>query len=143
MSKQFPHINENMNDFPKNNERVYAQYDNNFDYSNYIGHYTIFKPCNVRWCANDANRVWWDSNAERDAWFDSIRTPFYSQDFRSGMNIVDGEPIKLPIPYQAIQQFNYLMLIVPDTPVDNNINSVKRFYYHIINSVYAAPSVSL
>ena len=143
MSKQFPHINENMNDFPKNNERVYAQYDNNFDYSNYIGHYTIFKPCNVRWSANDANRVWWDSNAERDAWFDRIRTPFYSQDFRSGMNIVDGEPIKLPIPYQAIQQFNYLMVIVPDTPVDNNINSVKRFYYHIINSVYAAPSVSL
>lgn len=143
MSKQFPHINENMNDFPKNNERVYEQYDNNFDYSNYIGHYTIFKPCNVRWCANDANRVWWDSNAERDAWFDRIRTPFYSQDFRSGMNIVDGEPIKLPIPYQAIQQFNYLMVIVPDTPVDNNINSVKRFYYHIINSVYAAPSVSL
>ena len=143
MSKQFPHINENMNDFPKNNERVYAQYDNNFDYSNYIGHYTIFKPCNVRWSANDTNRVWWDSNAERDAWFDRIKTPFYSQDFRSGMNIVDGEPIKLPIPYQAIQQFNYLMVIVPDTPVDNNINSVKRFYYHIINSVYAAPSVSL
>lgn len=143
MSKQFPHINENMNDFPKNNERVYEQYDNNFDYSNYIGHYTIFKPCNVRWSANDTNRVWWDSNAERDAWFDHIRTPFYSQDFRSGMNIVDGEPIKLPIPYQAIQQFNYLMVIVPDTPVDNNINSVKRFYYHIINSVYAAPSVSL
>ena len=43
MGKQFPHINENMNDFPKNNERVYEQYDNNFDYSNYIGHYTIFK----------------------------------------------------------------------------------------------------
>ena len=36
MSKQFPHINENMNDFPKNNERVYAQYDNNcaFDSKN-------------------------------------------------------------------------------------------------------------
>lgn len=143
MSKELPHIEQNMSSFPKDNTRVYPQYNNQFDYSKYIGNYTIFKPCNVRWNANDNNRVYWQTDAERDAWFDSIKTPFYTQEYTSGMNIVDGEEIKLPIPYQAIQQYNYLMVIVPNTPVDNNVNPVKRFYYHIINATYMAPSVSM
>lgn len=143
MGKELPHIEQDMNSFPRDNTRVYPQYNNQFDYSKYVGNYTIFKPCNVRWNANDTNRVYWQTDNERDTWFDSIKTPFYTQEYTSGMNIVDGEEIKLPIPYQAIQQYNYLMVIVPDTPVDNNTNPVKRFYYHIINATYMAPSVSM
>lgn len=143
MGKELPHIEQDMNSFPRDNTRVYSQYNNQFDYSKYVGKYTIFKPCNVRWNANDNNRVYWQTDTERDHWFDSIKTPFYTQEYTSGMNIVDGEEIKLPIPYQAIQQYNYLMVIVPDTPVDNNTNPVKRFYYHILNATYMAPSVSM
>ena len=140
--KELPHIKQDMSDFPRDNTRVYQQYANDFDYSAYADTYTIFKPCNVRWTNTDNNRVYWENNTKRDEFFDDIAGSVHTVPYQSGMNIVTGEEIKLPIPYQALQQYNYLMVQIPHTPVANNNMKYDRFYYFILDARYASPSVS-
>lgn len=140
MSEKYPHLNDN--GFPDLNTRVYGQYNNTFDYGDYENNKTILKPCNVRWTNESNDRVYWKTDDERNEWFDNLKSPTYTTDYISGLNYVGGSEIKLPIPYQALQRFNYLMVIVPDTPVDNNINPVKRLFYHIVSTDYATASVT-
>lgn len=146
--KDLPHINQNMSNYPDNNVHAYEQYDNTFNYDKYENNITILKPCTVRWTRDTTNaalsvdRVMWESDKERDAFFDSLKVPVYTKEYASGLNIVDGEPVRLPIPYQAVQQYNYLMVQVPATPVDNNDMPYRRFYYFITDSAYVNASVS-
>lgn len=140
MSEKYPHLNDNS--FPDLNTRVYSQYNNTFDYGDYEDNKTILKPCNVRWTNESNDRVYWKSDDERNEWFDNLKSPIYTTDYISGLNYVGGSEIKLPIPYQALQRFNYLMVIVPDTPIDNNVNPVKRLFYHIVSTDYATASVT-
>lgn len=136
MTRKFPHLPNDNTDFPGDNARVYAQYPNNFDYSRWTAKTTL-KPCTVRWTANDANRVKWDDDTTRDAWFDQLTNDTYELD--SGLNVIPGESVRLPIPYQALQYANYLVVTIPDMPgdgeqLDYTTRHVSRLYYFILDT---------
>lgn len=135
MTRKFPHLL-NATGFPGDNERVYTQYQNNFDYTRWTSKTTL-KPCTVRWTADDANRVKWDTDIERDAWFDQLTGDAYELD--SGLNVIPGESVRLPIPYQALQYANYLAVSIPDMPgdgeqLDYSARHVGRLYYFILDT---------
>lgn len=135
MTNKFPHL-QNATGFPGDNERVYSQYPNSFDYTRWTS-MTTLKPCTVRWTADDANRVKWDTDIERDAWFDRLTTDTYELD--SGLNVIPGESVRLPIPYQALQYANYLAVSIPDMPgegeqLDYSTRHVSRLYYFVVDT---------
>lgn len=135
MTDKFPHL-QNATGFPGDNERVYPQYPNGFDYARWTSKTTL-KPCAVRWTANDANRVKWDTDIERDAWFDRLTGDTFELD--SGLNVIPGESVRLPIPYQALQYANYLAVSIPDMPgdgeqLDYSARHVGRLYYFILDT---------
>ena len=136
MTNKFPHL-QNATGFPGDNERVYSQYPNSFDYTRWTSKTTL-KPCTVRWTADDANRVKWDTDIERDAWFDRLTTDTYELD--SGLNVIPGESVRLPIPYQALQYANYLVVSIPDMPgdgeqLDYSTSHVSRLYYFVVDTL--------
>lgn len=135
MTDKFPHL-QNATGFPGDNERVYSQYPNSFDYTRWTSKTTL-KPCAVRWTADDANRVKWDTDIERDAWFDQLTGDAYELD--SGLNVIPGESVRVPIPYQALQYANYLAVSIPDMPgdgeqLDYSARHVGRLYYFILDT---------
>lgn len=135
MTNKFPHL-QNATGFPGDNERVYSQYPNSFDYTRWTSKTTL-KPCNVRWTADGANRVKWGTDIERDAWFDQLTGDAYELD--SGLNVIPGESVRLPIPYQALQYANYLAVSIPDMPgdgeqLDYSTRHVGRLYYFILDT---------
>lgn len=135
MINKFPHL-QNATGFPGDNERVYSQYPNSFDYTRWVSKTTL-KPCAVRWTADDANRVKWDTDIERDAWFDRLAADTYELD--SGLNVIPGESVRLPIPYQALQYANYLIVTIPDMPgdgeqLDHSTRHVSRLYYFVVDT---------
>lgn len=135
MTNKFPHL-QNATGFPGDNERVYSQYPNSFDYTRWTSKTTL-KPCTVRWTADDANRVKWDTDIERDAWFDRLTDAAYELD--SGLNVIPGESVRLPIPYQALQYANYLVVSIPDMPgdgeqLDYSTSHVSRLYYFVVDT---------
>lgn len=135
MTNKFPHL-QNATGFPGDNERVYSQYPNSFDYTRWASKTTL-KPCTVRWTADDANRVKWDTDIERDAWFDRLTGTAYELD--SGLNVIPGESVRLPIPYQALQYANYLVVTIPDMPgegeqLDYSTRHVSRLYYFVADT---------
>lgn len=135
MTDKFPHL-QNATGFPGDNGRVYSQYPNSFDYTRWTSKTTL-KPCAVRWTADDANRVKWDTDIERDAWFDQLTGDAYELD--SGLNVIPGESVRLPIPYQALQYANYLAVSIPDMPgdgeqLDYSARHVDRLYYFILDT---------
>lgn len=135
MTNKFPHL-QNATGFPGDNERVYSQYPNSFDYTRWASKTTL-KPCTVRWTADDANRVKWDTDIERDAWFDRLTGASYELD--SGLNVIPGESVRLPIPYQALQYANYLVVTIPDMPgegeqLDYSTRHVSRLYYFVVDT---------
>jgi hypothetical protein len=135
MTNKFPHL-QNATGFPGDNERVYSQYPNSFDYTRWTSKTTL-KPCTVRWTADDANRVKWDTDIERDAWFDRLTADTFELD--SGLNVIPGESVRLPIPYQAMQYANYLVVSIPDMPgdgeqLDYSTSHVSRLYYFVVDT---------
>lgn len=134
MTRKFPHLPNDTTGFPGDNERVYTQYQNNFDYTRWTAKTTL-KPCTVRWTAGDTNRVKWDNDTTRDAWFDRLTTDTYELD--SGLNVIPGESVRLPIPYQTLQYANYLVVSIPDMPgdgeqLDYSTRHVSRLYYFVV-----------
>lgn len=136
MTRKFPHLPNDTTGFPGDNERVYTQYQNNFDYTRWTSKTTL-KPCTVRWTAGDTNRVKWNDDTTRDAWFDRLTTDTYELD--SGLNVIPGESVRLPIPYQALQYANYLVVSIPDMPgdgeqLDYSTRHVSRLYYFVVDT---------
>lgn len=135
MTNKFPHL-QNATGFPGDNERVYSQYPNSFDYTRWASKTTL-KPCTVHWTADDANRVKWDTDIERDSWFDRLTADTFELD--SGLNVIPGESVRLPIPYQAMQYANYLVVSIPDMPgdgeqLDYSTRHVSRLYYFVVDT---------
>lgn len=136
MTRKFPHLPNDTTGFPGDNERVHTQYQNNFDYTRWTSKTTL-KPCTVRWTAGDTNRVKWNDDTTRDAWFDRLTTDTYELD--SGLNVIPGESVRLPIPYQALQYANYLVVSIPDMPgdgeqLDYSTRHVSRLYYFVVDT---------
>lgn len=140
----FPHLKDTQ--FPLiDNVNVY-KYQNNFDYARWNGKVS-FKLLNVLWNSNYADVPYFNTDKERDDWFDS--QDGYVGTLESLFNNTPENTVKIPIPYNDAYKYNYLVVEMPmQTSADNPINyedasiRVSRWYYFIEDMTQFAPSTT-
>lgn len=139
----FPHLRRDT-EFPNiSTVDVYA-FQNTFDYTRW-NELTKVRLVNVIWNSDYKDVVKFESNAERDAWFDGI-SDFYAIDLQQAARIVPEGFVKLPVPYDVAARYNYLYIEMPiatsvDNPIDwETMDGVRRWYFFVDEIVYRAPN---
>lgn len=141
---QFPHIEDTT--FPNLQTVNVYQFRNEFDYTRW-NEKTKIKLCNVLWNSDYADIVKFDTDSDRDAWFDSL-TDTYTLELRTSARIVPDNSVKLPIPYDVMARYNYLFVDMPiatdtDQPLDyETAYGIKRWYFFINNIAYMSPNAT-
>lgn len=140
----FPHISDTK--FPLlDNVNVY-KYQNNFDYARWNGKVS-FKLLNVLWNSNYADVPYFETDEERDNWFNA--KDGYVGTLETLFNNTPTTSVRIPIPYNDAYRYNYLVIDMPmQTSVENPINyedadiRVNRWFYFIEDMTQFAPSTT-
>lgn len=141
---QFPHLSDTR--FPNLQTVNVYEFRNEFDYTRWAEKTTI-KLCNVIWNSDYSDVVKFDTNAERDTWFDSL-TDIYTIELETSARVVPEGFVKLPIPYDVMARYNYMFLDMPVvTSTINKIDyetdsGVKRWYFFVDRIVYLSPNAT-
>lgn len=131
--------------FPNiDNVDVYA-YKNEFDYTRWVAG-TKIKLCNVLWNADYSDVVKFDTNIERDRWFNEL-DDYYTIELESDKSYVPEQAVKIPVPYDVAARFNYMVVTIPVLPGTNPaINyedsevGIRRWYFFVNSIDYRAPN---
>lgn len=141
----FPHLRRDTQ-FPYLNKVDVYSFQNTFDYTRWNKH-TKIRLVNVIWNSDYADVVKFDTNADRDAWFDSI-DDYFVVELESEYRIVPEGYIKLPIPYDVMARYNYIYVEMPiatsdEHPIDfETTNGIRRWYFFIDSLTYRAPNTT-
>ena len=134
----FPHLKDN--DFPLfNNVDVYAG-ETTFDYSKWVPN-TKVRLVNVKFDDTYANVVDFPSARARDTSFDELsgHTTTLDREFR----IDPTGRIKIPLPFDVAQTYNYLYIEYPKAPIEHEGDPrISRFYFFINDTVQKAPNTT-
>ena len=140
----FPHLSDTQ--FPDvQNVNVY-RFQNNFDYTRW-NEKTKIKLCNVLWNSDYSDVVKFDSDRERDTWFDSL-LDYYTVELQTSARIVPEGYAKLPIPYDVMARYNYLFIDMPiatssEALLDyENPTGIRRWYFFINDIRYLSPNAT-
>lgn len=129
--------------FPNiDNVDVYA-YKNEFDYSRWVAG-TKIKLCNVLWNSDYSDVARFETNIERDRWFDEL-DDYYTIELDSDRAYVPEQAVKVPVPYDVAARFNYMVVTIPVLPGSNPpINyedsevGIRRWYFFVNSIDYRA-----
>lgn len=141
---EFPHLKDT--NFPNVNGVNVYKYENTFDYARWQGK-TSIKLLNVLWNSNYADVPYFETEEERDEWFnekEGIVKPL-----ESAFIVAPDNSVKIPIPYNDAYNYNYLVVDVPvitssNEPIDyeNEKTRIKRWYYFIDDMSQRSPSTT-
>lgn len=141
----FTHLKDT--NFPNlNTENVYA-FQNTFDYTRWISN-TKIRLVNVLWNSDYADVAKFDTNEERDNWFDSI-DDYYDISLVSNTRILPDGTVKVPIPFDVAARYNYMYIDFKYATSDNNMiqyennDGVLRWYFFVNDIQYAAPNTTI
>lgn len=145
MSK-FPHLR-GSNEFPGvENVAPFNQYENSFDYNRWTPSVKITL-YNVPWDADYKNVVKFKNDKERDNWF--AKQPSREVHLTDTIARRPGETIKLPVPFDEIVKYNYIVVDYSYATSSNNLIDYetlsgfnKRFYF-MDGYTYLAPSTTM
>lgn len=134
-------------DFPNlNNVNVY-KYKNDFDYTRWaVG--TTIKLCNVLWNSDYGDVVKFDTNIERDRYFDELED-YYTITLESAINYIPESAVKVPLPYDIAARYNYMVITIPVLPGTNPpINyedeelGIRKWYFFIDSIDYRSSNAT-
>jgi hypothetical protein len=143
MERDFPHLGDTA--FPHLSNIDVWQYRNNFDYSRWEDNARI-KLCTVNWDADYNNVVNWKSDEARNAYFDGLEG--CKVDEPTMFQVQPDGTVKVPVPFNAATQCNYLVLdypvmSTPDNPVSYAAPARNRFLYFCEAVEELAPNTTL
>lgn len=115
MERDFPHIGDTA--FPHLSNIDVWKYRNNFDYSRWEDNARI-KLCAVSWDGDYRNVVHWETDEARDAYFDNLGG--YKVDEPTMFQVQPDNTVKVPVPFNAVTQYNYLVLDYPVMPTPSD-----------------------
>lgn len=143
MERDFPHIGDTP--FPHLSNIDVWKYRNNFDYSRW-GDNARIKLCAVSWDGDYRNVVHWETDAVRDAYFDNLGG--YKVDEPTMFQMQPDGTVKIPVPFNAATQYNYLVLDYPvmptsDDPISYAAPARNRYLYFCEAVEELAPSTTL
>lgn len=143
---EFPHLS-GSNEFPGvENVAPFNQYENSFDYNRWAPSVKITL-YNVPWDADYKNVVKFKNDKERDNWF--AKQPSREVHLTDTIARRPGETIKLPVPFDEIVKYNYIVVNYSYATSSNNLIDYetlsgfnKRFYF-MDGYTYLAPSTTM
>lgn len=142
---QFSRLNDT--EFPNSrNANPYA-IRNQFDYTRWVPG-TVVRLVNVLWNSDYENVVKFDSDEERDEWFDGL-SGYEPVTLKTNSTMVPDGSIKLPIPYDVCAGYNYVYIDIPvmtspDATIDYEVEDGHRRWYFFVNGIsYSAPSTTV
>lgn len=143
MERDFPHIGDTA--FPHLSNIDVWKYRNNFDYSRWEDNARI-KLCAVSWDGDYRNVVHWETDEARDAYFDNLDG--YKVDEPTMFQVQPDNTVKVPVPFNAATQYNYLVLDypimpTPSDPVSYAAPARARYLYFCETVEELAPNTTL
>lgn len=143
MERDFPHLGDT--EFPHLSNVDVWQYRNTFNYTRWQDNARI-KLCTVNWDSDYNNVVDWETDAARDSYFDSLSG--YKMDEPTMFQVQPDGTVKVPVPFNAATQSNYLVLEYPvmptaTDPLENAAPARTRYYYFCEAMEELAPSTTL
>lgn len=143
MEREFPHLGDTA--FPHLSNVDVWKYRNNFDYGRWEDNARI-KMCSVNWDADYNNVVNWKSDEARNAYFDGLEG--CKVDEPTMFQVQPDGTVKVPVPFNAATQYNYLVLdypvmSTPDNPVSYAAPARNRFLYFCEAVEELAPNTTL
>ena len=144
MEMQYPHLDDTS--FPSLETVDVYKYKNDFNYERWQGNIKI-KLCNVLWNTNYTDVPGFESNKERDEFFDNIKG--LSKEFESKFNKTPKTDIRVPIPYNAAVNYNYIVIEMPAQTSGTEMidyydikETVNKWFYFITDAVQYSPSTT-
>lgn len=141
----FPHLRRDTQ-FPYLNTVDVYKFQNNFDYTRWNEN-TKIRLVNVIWNSDYNDVVKFDTDAARDAWFDSIED-YFTIDLETACRVVPEGYVKLPIPYDVMARYNYMYIDMPiatsaEHPIDyETLYGIRRWYFFIDSIAYRAENTT-
>lgn len=137
--KKYPHIQDTK--YPDLDTVDVYKYQNDFNYSRWTPDVNI-KLCNVKWDNNYTHVVNFENNNKRDDYFKNLTGQ--KVELVSATNLTPMNTVKLPVPIETAQYYNYLTIELPYSDLDyDNKNKRRTNYFYFINSVESiAPSTT-
>lgn len=142
---QFSRLNDTA--FPDSHNADPYAIRNLFDYTRWVPG-TVVRLVNVLWNSDYENVVKFDSNKERDEWFDAIEG-YEPITLKTNSTMVPDGSIKLPIPYDVCAGYNYIYMELPamtseDSMIDyESSDGHRRWYFFITGITYSAPNTTV
>lgn len=143
MERDFPHLGDAP--FPHLSNVDVWKYRNNFDYGRWEDNARI-KMCSVNWDSSYVNVVEWKTDKARDTYFDNLAG--YKVDEPTMFQMQPDGSVKVPVPFNAATQYNYIVLdypvmSTPDNPVSYAAPARNRFLYFCEAVEELAPNTTL
>lgn len=143
MERDFPHLGDTA--FPHLSNVDVWKYRNNFDYGRWEDNARV-KLCSVNWDSGYVNVVEWKTDAARDSYFDGLSG--YKVDEPTMFQVQPDGSVKIPVPFNAATQCNYIVLEYPTmptaaSPIENAAPARHRYYYFCEALEELAPSTTL
>nr|DAO18120.1 MAG TPA: Major tail protein [Bacteriophage sp.] len=143
MERDFPHLGDTP--FPHLSNVDVWKYRNNFDYGRWEDNARI-KMCSVNWDSSYVNVVEWKTDKARDTYFDNLAG--YKVDEPTMFQMQPDGSVKVPVPFNAATQYNYIVLdypvmSTPDNPVSYAAPARNRFLYFCEAVEELAPNTTL
>lgn len=143
MERDFPHLGDTP--FPHLSNVDVWKYRNNFDYGRWEDNARI-KMCSVNWDSGYVNVVEWKTDKARDTYFDNLEG--YKVDEPTMFQMQPDGSVKVPVPFNAATQYNYIVLdypvmSTPDNPVSYAAPARNRFLYFCEAVEELAPNTTL
>lgn len=137
MSKEFPHLDDTR--FPDLQTANVYKYRNELDYDRYEVS-TKIKLLNVPWCGDYDNVPGFDSEEERDAWFETRHG--ISREMPTMFRLYADGDIKVELPIDECMEYNYLMVDYGKLPYAESRGKYSKMFYFISDMVQESPNTT-
>lgn len=144
MARRYPHL-PGATEFPGAGRELYRQIPGSFDYETW-GEGAKLTVTSVPWGVYApgvmTDKPGFDTVEERDAWFavNSAKTTTETHVLQTRVRYQINEYVEVGFTFDRASRYNYLIVEYPDAPVPTGDSGIRKWFYHITEIRYDAPS---
>ncbi len=144
MTRRYPHL-PGAAEFPGAGRELYQQLPGSFDYETW-GEGAKLTVTSVPWGVYApgvmSDKPGFDTLEARDAWFksNSAKTTTETHVLQTRVRYQINEYVEVGFTFDHASRYNYLIVEYPDAPVPTGDTGIRKWFYHITEIRYDAPS---